>query len=218
MGALGYYVKHVDSAYEYREFIDLTKVIEEWDTGFYIENNIIDSEGIYYESATWEGKLLNYNTLGQSVKRKKYEAVKKLISTCRSELEYLGQSGEKVDSPNIQGGDFFFVLTEDVEMETDYYRSASYYWIESVVNGIVTYRHHSVNTNYLCINDKIYRISIEDFVDRIDKTYWYRISGNLYLAAAKKIVYLTKRIYEMLSRTISSTGSGSDSGHGSPSF
>jgi hypothetical protein len=40
-------------------------------------------------------------------------------------------------------------------------------------------------------------MSTEDFVDRIDKTYWYRISGDLYLAAAKKIVRLTKRIFEM---------------------
>lgn len=82
-------------------------------------------------------------------------------------------------------------------MENDYHRSASFYRIESVENGIVTYRHHSVNTNYLYINDKIYRMSSEDFVDRIDKTYWYRISGDLYLAAAKKIVRLTKRIFEM---------------------
>ena len=82
-------------------------------------------------------------------------------------------------------------------METDYHRSVSYYRIESVEKGSVTYRNHSVNANYLCINDKIYLMSTEDFVDRIDKTYWYRISGDLYLAAAKKIVRLTKRIFEM---------------------
>ena len=40
-------------------------------------------------------------------------------------------------------------------------------------------------------------MSTEDFVDRIDKTYLYRISGDLYLAAANKIVRLTKRIFEM---------------------
>ena len=197
MGALGYYVKHVDSEYEYREFIDLTKVIEEWDTGFYIENYIIDSEGIYYELATWEGKMLNYDTLGQSVKRTKYEAVEKLISTCRTELEYLGQSGEKGDSPHIQGGDFFFVLTEDVEIETEYNKFSAFYSIESIYNGIITYRQHCVDNNFICISDRLYRTDVEDFIERVDSTYWYRISGDIYLEAAKKIIYMTKRIFEI---------------------
>ena len=194
-----YCSKHEGPAYNYREFITLTKVMEEWDNGFYIHTYIIDREGIYHEKACWNGKRLNYDNLGKRIKRKKYEAVEKLISECRTELEYLGANNESMDDPDVHASSFFYIQVPKCD-DDDYERFSYYYMILSIENEIVTYRNLRVTDNDICLSERIYRRSIEDFLSFPDNTRWYPISYDIYMAATKKIVYMTKQIFSLFGK------------------
>lgn len=195
MGALGFYAKYESPESLFGERLCLTKVISEWEFGFCIDTYIIDSAGIYFEDAEWNGKKLDYSQLGKSIKRKKFDNITKFISDCRSELDFLGSCGDMVHDPDIRSGKFYYVFAEYKEEDVVEAHSSYFYYILSIENDIVTYKYHSITDYHLCINERIYRTSIENFLSFPDDARWYPISGDIYLAAAKKIIHLIDRIF-----------------------
>ena len=193
MSGLGYYLKYDEPDSKYGECVFLEYVYDEWENGYCSETYIIHSSSIYYEKASFSGFTLDHLKTAKKIKQRKFNVVKDMMNSCRQELDYLGMTGERVMSPDIKAGDFYYSYSEDVEdgIVEDYF--SNYYRIITVDNNIVTYQKYILTNNYLDNGTKIYTKRLKDFLD-FEDTRWYKITEELFNIAARKIDFTTKDI------------------------
>ena len=200
MEYLGYYAKYGKSENERPERLCLTVVKDEWSSGFCIETYQIEPGFVYFEDACWNGKVLDYGRLGIAVKPRKIEVVRKMISGCRQELEYMGMVCERVDVPDIYPDNCFYAYTEIMEDGVTEERFSAFYRILSVLDGNITYRCISINDHYLCVRERDCTVSREDFLECPDITRWYQVPKEVYGMVGSKIDFMTGRILEKFRR------------------
>ena len=193
MSGLGYYLKYDGPDSKYGECVFLKYVYDEWENGYCSETYIIHPSSIYYEKASFSGFTLDHLKTAKRIKRRKFNAVKDMMISCRQELDYLGMTGERIKLPEIKAGDFYYSYSEDIEegIVEDYF--SYYYRIITVDNNIVTYQKHILTKYDLDNETKIYTIRLEDFLD-FEDTRWYKITEELFYIAAKKIDFTTEKI------------------------
>ena len=193
MSGLGYYLKYDEPDSKYGECVFLEYVYDEWENGYCSETYIIHSSSIYYEKASFCGFTLDHLKTAKKIKQRKFNVVKDMMNSCRQELDYLGMTGERVMSPDIKAGDFYYSYSEDIEdgIVEDYF--SNYYRIITVDNNIVTYQRYILTNNYLDNETKIYTKRLKDFLD-FEDTRWYKITEELFNIAARKIDFTTKDI------------------------
>lgn len=193
MSGLGYYLKYDEPDSKYGECVFLEYVYDEWENGYCSETYIIHSSSIYYEKASFSGFTLDHLKTEKKIKQRKFNVVKDMMNSCRQELDYLGMTGERVMSPDIKAGDFYYSYSEDIEdgIVEDYF--SNYYRIITVDNNIVTYQKYILTNNYLDNETKIYTKRLKDFLD-FEDTRWYKITEELFNIAARKIDFTTKDI------------------------
>ena len=193
MSGLGYYLKYDEPDSKYGECVFLEYVYDEWENGYCSETYIIHSSSIYYEKASFSGFTLDHLKTAKKIKQRKFNVVKDMMNSCRQELDYLGMTGERVMSPDIKAGDFYYSYSEDIEdgIVEDYF--SNYYRIITVDNNIVTYQKYILTNNYLDNGTKIYTKRLKDFLD-FEDTRWYKITEELFNIAARKIDFTTKDI------------------------
>lgn len=193
MSGLGYYLKYDEPDSKYGECVFLEYVYDEWENGYCSETYIIHSSSIYYEKASFSGFTLDHLKTAKKIKQRKFNVVKDMMNSCRQELDYLGMTGERVMSPDIKAGDFYYSYSEDIEdgIVEDYF--SNYYRIITVDNNIVTYQKYILTNNYLDNETKIYTKRLKDFLD-FEDTRWYKITEELFNIAARKIDFTTKDI------------------------
>ena len=102
MSGLGYYLKYDGPDSKYGECVFLKYVYDEWENGYCSETYIIHPSSIYYEKASFSGFTLDHLKTAKRIKRRKFKAVKDMMISCRQELDYLGMTGERIKSPEIQ--------------------------------------------------------------------------------------------------------------------
>ena len=193
MSGLGYYLKYDEPDSKYGECVFLEYVYDEWENGYCSETYIIHSSSIYYEKASFSGFTLDHLKTAKKIKQRKFNVVKDMMNSCRQELDYLGMTGERVMSPEVKTGDFYYSYSEDIEdgIVEDYF--SNYYRIITVDNNIVTYQKYILTNNYLDNETKIYTKRLKDFLD-FEDTRWYKITEELFNIAARKIDFTTKDI------------------------
>lgn len=193
MSGLGYYLKYDEPDSKYGECVFLEYVYDEWENGYCSETYIIHSSSIYYEKASFSGFTLDHLKTAKKIKQRKFNVVKDMMNSCRQELDYLGMTGERVMSPDIKAGDFYYSYSVDIEdgIVEDYF--SNYYRIITVDNNIVTYQKYILTNNYLDNETKIYTKRLKDFLD-FEDTRWYKITEELFNIAARKIDFTTKDI------------------------
>jgi hypothetical protein len=193
MSGIGYYLKYDEPDSKYGECVFLEYVYDECDNGYCSETYIIRPSSIYYEDASFNGFTLEHLKTAKRVKRQKFNAVKDMMSRCRQELDYLGMTGERVMSPEVKAGDFYYSYSEDIEegIVEDYF--SYYYRIITVDDDLVTCQMHFLTKNNLVHETKIYTKRLEDFLD-FEDTRWYKITEELFNIAARKIDFTTKDI------------------------
>lgn len=193
MSGLGYYLKYDEPDSKFGECVFLEYVYDEWENGYCSETYIIHSSSIYYEKASFSGFTLDHLKTAKKIKQRKFNVVKDMMNSCRQELDYLGMTGERVMSPDIKAGDFYYSYSEDIEdgIVEDYF--SNYYRIITVDNNIVTYQKYILTNNYLDNETKIYTKRLKDFLD-FEDTRWYKITEELFNIAARKIDFTTKDI------------------------
>ena len=193
MSGLGYYLKYDEPDSKYGECVFLEYVYDEWENGYCSETYIIHSSSIYYEKASFRGFTLDHLKTAKKIKQRKFNVVKDMMNSCRQELDYLGMTGERVMSPDIKAGDFYYSYSEDIEdgIVEDYF--SNYYRIITEDNNIVTYQKYILTNNYLDNETKIYTKRLKDFLD-FEDTRWYKITEELFNIAARKIDFTTKDI------------------------
>ena len=193
MSGLGYYLKYDEPDSKYGECVFLKYVYDEWENGYCSETYIIHSSSIYYEKASFRGFTLDHLKTAKKIKQRKFNVVKDMMNSCRQELDYLGMTGERVMSPDIKAGDFYYSYSVDIEdgIVEDYF--SNYYRIITVDNNIVKYQKYILTNNYLDNETKIYTKRLKDFLD-FEDTRWYKITEELFYIAARKIDFITEEI------------------------
>ena len=189
-----YYTKYIEADDCSPEYVWINCILDEWEDGFSVDSYIIDSDGIYFEDASWNSKKLDYSTLGKPIKRKQYEFVKNTISKYRSELEFLGKSGEKMRKPEFKAGHCYFVFAEYKD-EIIPERYAAFYQIISIEDNIITFKEHSLDEHYICLRD-INKVDIENFFLVSDDAVWYEIMEVSYVMAGNKIVQMANLLLD----------------------
>ena len=102
MSELGCYLKYDNSSSEYDECVFLEHVYDVWENGYSSETYIIQPSSVYYEKASFCGFTLDHLKTAKRIKQRKFKAVKDMMISCRQELDYLGMTGERIMSPEIQ--------------------------------------------------------------------------------------------------------------------
>lgn len=188
-----YFAKYINANESGKEHVRINCILDEWEYGFRIDCYTIEKGFVYFEDASWNGKKLDYSTLGKPIKRNKYEFVKNTIAKYRSELEFLGKSGEKMHSPEFKGGNYYFLLAEDEDDEIPE-RYAAFYHVISIDDNNITFVEHSLDEHYIGLRRGVNKVVFEDFLLVPDDAVWYEISVESYCMAGNKIVQLTEQL------------------------
>lgn len=194
MGNLGYYARREGPESEYGESVCLTCVVDEWENGFAIDTYLIYRNMVCFEDAAWSGKMLDYDTLGYVIKRKKYMSVRNMVDGCRKELEFLGMNGDRTDEPDICPDRFLFAYYEFQEDGQIYEQFSAFYRIISIDKDVVTYQAYHIDKYRLSSDEFIRSETLEDFFSAPDETIWYQITEEVFRMIPDRINGLAEAI------------------------
>ena len=187
-----YFAKYINAKDSGKEHVWINCILDEWEYGFRVDCYTIEKGFVYFEDASWNGKKLDYSTLGKPVKRKKYEFVKNTIAKYRSELEFLGKSGEKMHSTEFKVGHYYFLFAEDKDDEIPE-RYAAFYHVISTDDNNIKFEEHSLDEHYIGLRG-VNKVFFEDFLLVPDDAVWYEISVEAWCMAGNKIVQLSDQL------------------------